>query len=705
MTKLDNVDNLAIAAAEYQAPTGQQQRAKFKITRAHWGLFVIGSVSLLFIAFITFARSIEVRAIAQDLNNPDKFFAIAADRDIATWLKLPLGNRVLILPGSHDVSLQVDGFAPISQALQVGSERHQQFELVMTRLPGNLDITLSAQTNAQVLIDGQPFAQLPGTIMNIPAGKHQITVDAPLYRPATQNVLIKGKGETQTIKMELQAAWAEYSFTSVPPGASVAIDDEIVGETPLVVKIEEGSRTLRVEAPLFKPFEQELGVVAGEDLSIEDISLIPADGVLQLSSKPAGAAVILNAEYQGTTPLRLNVAPNTPQRLQVYKAGFRLSDQELTLAPEQEQVEAVSLSQDLVDVKVSVSPSDAQVLVDGRSRGQGSQTLSLNTLPHTISVKKPGYVTQTNEIIPTRANKQIVSVSLLTEEQHYWAQIPDSYVTKAGQEMKLFKTLGTVKMGSSRREDGRRANEPVFEAKLTKPFYVALHETTNKQFRAFKKRHSAGNYKKKSLDANKAPAANVKWQEAALYCNWLSEREGLDPFYKTTSGYISGNIIDANGYRLLTEAEWAWLARNKDGATLTYPWGNSKTPVGKVGNFADVKAAPLLAFTLPDYDDGYRGPSPVGRFPANHRGLYDIEGNASEWVNDWYSAKGSSELSGDKLRDPIGPAIGEFHVVRGGSWAKGHLPQLRLAYREYGAKGKHDVGFRIARYAGLNKRK
>ena len=705
MTKLDNVDNSAIAAAEYQAPTGQQQRAKFKITRAHWGLFVIGLVSLVFIAFITFARSIEVRAIVQDLNNPDKFFALPADKHIDTWLKLPLGNRVLILPGSHDVSLQADGFAPISQALQVGSQRHQQFELVLTRLPGNLDIQLSAQTNAQVLIDGQPYAQLPGTVMNIPAGKHQITVDAPLYRPATQNVLIKGKGETQSIKMELQAAWAEYSFASVPQGASVSVDDKVVGNTPLIIKIEEGSRALKVEAPLFKPFEQELGVVAGEDLSIEDISLIPADGVLKLSSKPAGAAVILNAEYRGTTPLQLNVAPNTPQRLQVYKAGFRLSDQELTLAPEQEQVEAVSLSQDLIDVKVSVSPSDAQVIVDGRSRGQGSQTLSLNTLPHTISVKKPGYVTQTNEIIPTRANKQIVSVNLLTEEQHYWAQIPDSYVTKAGQEMKLFKTLGTVKMGSSRREDGRRANEPVFEAQLTKPFYVALHETTNKQFRAFKKRHSAGNYKKKSLDANKAPAVNVKWQEAALYCNWLSEREGLDPFYKTTSGYISGNITDANGYRLLTEAEWAWLARNKDGTTLTYPWGNSKTPVGKVGNFADVKAAPLLAFTLPDYDDGYRGPSPVGRFPANHRGLYDIEGNASEWVNDWYSAKGSSELSSDKLRDPIGPDIGEFHVVRGGSWAKGHLPQLRLAYREYGAKGKHDVGFRVARYAGLNKKK
>jgi formylglycine-generating enzyme required for sulfatase activity len=84
--------------------------------------------------------------------------------------------------------------------------------------------------------------------------------------------------------------------------------------------------------------------------------------------------------------------------------------------------------------------------------------------------------------------------------------------------------------------------------------------------------------------------------------------------------------------------------------------------------------------------------------------LYDIDGNAAEWVNDWYSAKGSSEFSADQLIDPLGPDIGEFHVVRGGSWAKGYLPTLRLAYRDYAAKGKHDIGFRIARYAGLNKK-
>ena len=708
MTKIEELDNAVIAADEYQAPPTEQARESFKITKGHIALFCAASLALLFILFITMARSIEVRAITPDLSNPDKFYTQRAEISIDSLVKLPLGNRVLVLPGSHAVSVQAEGFTSIEQQLDVGQERHQLFELVLIRLPGNLDISLSEDVAAQVLLNGEPFASLPGTVAEIPAGKHQITVDAPLYRPASQSVLIRGKGETQSISMTLQPAWAEYTFSSAPSGAKVIIDGAEVGNTPLQLKIEEGTRNLRIEAPLFKPFEQEIGVVVGEDLTIPEIQLIPADGVLEVSSTPVGAAVVLDQKYIGTTPLKLNVMPNESKRLQVYKAGYRLSDNQVSLAPEEVLSRDIALQQDLVSIQVSVSPSDARVYVDGQSRGSGTQTLSLNTLPHTISVRKDGYVTQTMQIIPTRSTRQIVSMNLLTEEEHYWAQIPDNYVTKQGHTMKLFKNLGTVKMGSSRREDGRRANESVFEARLTKPFYVALHETTNKQFRAFKRKHSAGNYKKKSLDANKAPAVNMTWQEAALYCNWLSKAEGLDPFYQTTSGFVSGNNADANGYRLLTEAEWAWLARNDpDGKVLTYPWGNSKQPASAepIENFADQKAQDLLAFTLSDYDDGYRGPAPVGRFQQNHRGLYDMGGNASEWVNDWYSAKGSSEFKGDKLVDPLGPDIGEFHVVRGGSWAKGYLPTLRLAYRDYSAKGKHDIGFRIARYAGLNKKK
>lgn len=703
MNSLERFDKTKVSAANFDAPTGQQEVVRFRVTLMHVLLILFGFLVLLFIAFITFARSIQVIAVTEDFVTKGQLVRQPAQIDLDALLKLPIGNRLLILPGEYPVSVQADGFRTLNQRLQIANDRHQQIELQITRLPGKLDIQLqeNLQSQASVSVDDQVYGKLPGVIEGVPAGQRKITIDAPLYRPLTQTVLIQGKGQTESMVLTLEAAWAEYQFDSVPQMSTVLVDGVDVGQTPLSLKLEEGARRIQFVRDGFKPYERDFSVVAQKNTVVPTVDLIPADGILALVSQPENAAVILNGEYRGNTPLQLNVLPNQNQTLQVYKAGYRLLQQDVLLEPNQLQETQLALKADLVPVKVSVSPKDAEIYVNGVSRGRGSKTLNLSTLPHTISIRKEGYVTQNDDIIPTRNQKQIVSVKLLTEEQHYWAQIPSNYTNADGHSMKLFRALGEVQLGSSRRETGRRANEVQYSVELTKPFYVSLHETTNKQFRNFQATHNAGNYKKKSLDLNQAPAVNVSWQQAALYCNWLSEKEGLDLFYQIKRGFVSGHNPDANGYRLLTEAEWSWLARNRDGGLLTYSWGNQSSPgLGKpVDNFADKQAADLITFILQNYDDGYRGTAPVGRFPANHRGLFDLGGNASEWVNDWYSA-GDRSAQGEK--DPLGPEIGEFHVIRGASWAKGHLPQLRLAYRDFGAKGEHDVGFRIARYAGLN---
>ena len=706
--------NDVIDVQNFEAPQNETVERSFRLTFAHIALIFFGLICLVFIGFISAARSIQIYAVTPNLNAPDQLLQQDANISLHSAIKLPLGNRILVLPGNHEISLTAPGYQSIDQVLEVKGDRHQQFEIVMTRLPGKLQIELPdgvvASATFQKEVDGQKSTlrqeQISGDAIELPAGRFDVEIDADLYRPFITSVVIQGKGELQSLATELEPAWAEYNLASQPVGAKIIVDGVEKAVTPSIVKVEEGTRQLTIQAPGFKPYEREISVVAQQAVDVPPIELVPADGVIELVSNPSGAAVVLNKKFKGITPLSLTVTPNQKQNLQIYKAGYRLDQRSFSLEPDQRQSETVALSVDAIEVRVSVSPSDAVVYVDGVNKGAGSRTLTLSSLPHKVSVRKAGYVAQENEIIPTRASEQVLSFRLLTQEQHYWAQVPNTYTNRFGHQMKLFKQLGKVSLGSSRREDGRRANETVYQAELTKPFYVALHETTNKQFREFKKSHNAGNYKGKSLDANKGPAVNVSWQHAAQYCNWLSIREGLDPFYQTTSGFVSGVIPDANGYRLLTEAEWAWLARNKGEGLLTYPWGNQKTvPSGqKIGNFADLKASDLITFTLENYDDGFRGPAPVGRFPANHRGLYDLTGNAAEWVNDWYSAKGSSELVKTGIvRDPLGPDNGELHVVRGASWARGYLPQLRLAYRDSGAKGSHDIGFRVARYAGLNK--
>lgn len=700
MSKLDQLQNQAIEPQAFEAPTGVIEVEQFRLQTGHWVLIGLACLALLFMTFITVARSIQIVTVTPEIDNQAAMLAQPADIEINAFIKLPIGNRTLVLPGAHSVTAKASGFVTTERSIEVARDRHQNFEVILLREDGLLDIQLDPSVGAMVLLDGEPFGELPGIIRDVPAGRHEIVIDAPLYRPASRSVVVEGRGETQSLRFTLDPAWANLNLASAPSGAAVIIDDQVVGKTPIQIRVEEGTHILRLEADKFKAHEQDFSIIAQQDLAVEPIELALADGTLELSTRPQAAAIIVNGEYQGVSPMTLELTPNVEQRLQLYRAGYRLKDQSVTLAPAAQERREYVLKQDTVAVQISVTPKDAELIVDGVSRGRGSKTLQLSTLPHNIVARKAGYVDYQNTIIPTRASNQIVSIAMLTKEESFWASVPNVYTSSEGHEMMLFKSPGTVKLGSSRRETDRRSNETLYTAQLKKHFYVSQHEVTNKQFRQFKSSHSSGNYKRRSLDSNKHPVVNISWQDAARYCNWLSKKEGLEPFYTTKSGYIAGYNSQANGYRLPTEHEWAWLARNKGDQLLTYSWAgalNRDSP--KVGNFADKNAADFITFTLPEYDDGYKASSPVGRFPPNHRGIYDMAGNVAEWINDWYSA--NSDLAGSSnLVDFLGPEEGEFHVIRGASWARGHLPQLRLAYRDFGAKPVHDVGFRIARYVG-----
>ena len=104
----------------------------------------------------------------------------------------------------------------------------------------------------------------------------------------------------------------------------------------------------------------------------------------------------------------------------------------------------------------------------------------------------------------------------------------------------------------------------------------------------------------------------------------------------------------------------------------------------------------MIAGSLSGYNDGFLASAPGGSFAANELGIYDLGGNVAEWVNNVYKIyPGGSAPS----KDPLGPAEGKHHTIRGASWRDSSMSRLRVSYREYGREGRSDVGFRIARYA------
>ena len=294
--------------------------------------------------------------------------------------------------------------------------------------------------------------------------------------------------------------------------------------------------------------------------------------------------------------------------------------------------------------------------------------------------------------------EQQIRVNLKSLEEAKLESIKPVITTVAGQTLKLFYP-GEFTMGASRREPGRRANETLRDVVLEKPFYLSLHEVTNSQFRRFRADHASGVLQGRTLDLDSQPVVQITWTDAALYCNWLSEQESLLPFYQVSGDEIVGYNAESNGYRLPTEAEWEWAARTDDaGNTLRFPWGEQLPPPEKAGNFADLSTRTFLGHYLPTYDDGAPGTAPVGGYTANARGLFDMAGNVSEWVHDYYGAVGT--LSSVKEVDPLGPDEGRYRTIKGSSWAHSSITELRLSYRDFGEEARDDLGFRIARYLG-----
>ncbi len=218
--------------------------------------------------------------------------------------------------------------------------------------------------------------------------------------------------------------------------------------------------------------------------------------------------------------------------------------------------------------------------------------------------------------------------------------------------------MGEGRQASRRPDVVGKEGRPVT---LTRGYYLGAFEVTNRQFEQFKK-HKRPDYQRKKSDDH--PVEPVTWREAQEFCRWLSAKEG-------------------RLYRLPTEAEWEYACRA--GTQTRLYWGDA---------FWDRNKANLggLKFDHESWkEDGYEYTAPVGMYPPNPWGLFDMIGNAWEWTADWYD-----EIADSPAADPTGPPTGHCRVHKGGGWST-RTRQANCASRDGDDPGDLPdiVGFRV----------
>lgn len=612
-----------------------------------------------------------------------------------TLLDFGFKGSYLVPPGNYDLLVQAKGFAPAKMPVRIGRQSEQRIVVALEKLPGTVSFDTGGVA-ATLSVDGTARGKLPGTY-ELAAGTRELLVQAPHYAEQRIRLEVEGGGAQQTQKVKLEPLFAKVSIASTPAGATVLVGEQEIGKTPLETRLDAGHYTLAILHPQYRRFESPITVQAGVPLAIGPVELGKADGTLLVRSNPAGADVSIGGRYRGRTPLSVAVAPDMPQEVLVNKIGYAPVTRTVSVGSSRQQALSIDLAAVLGEIRVRGEPADALLFVDGASRGPANQTLSLPAAPHVLEVRKSGLATFKATVTPQAGQPQIVEYALTTPGEARVAGIPAQRTTALGQELVLIRG-GRYTMGSPRREPGRRTNETERTIELKRPFYIARRQVTNKDYRAFQAEHLSGIFKDESLDLDRQPVVRVGWQDAAAFCNWLSERDKLPPAYVRNGDRLELVEPVTTGYRLPTEAEWEFAARyDGQAATRKYSWGNDLPVPARSGNWGDTSAIYLTTVTITGYNDGYRVSAPVGSYAANPLGLFDMGSNVFEWTTDRYSiyVVGPDHVA----TDPVGPRAGESYVIRGASWLTGKIPDLRLAARDSANSARPDLGFRIARYA------
>ena len=527
--------------------------------------------------------------------------------------------------------------------------------LTLTIEPANAEVYINGN---MIDVDSEGVATA-----SLPYGTHQYEVSAKMYKREVGNITISSEASTEKV-IKLQPDYSILNINSNPQGATVYIDDEKAGTTPVTTKpISAGEHSLQFRMSMYKTKTVTHNVQSGGGTQTITETLQPNFSTVTITA-PNQSEIYINNEKKGvgTWNGKLNAGDyivearkdsHHPTKTAInVKVGENIN----------KTLEAPIPRYGVLDLQTS--PAKASVMIDGKEMGVTPQIIK-NILigKRSITLKKEGYETLTKNVTIEEGKVQPEKLTLQkkTEQQPIAVTQPqeNKATTSVNGYTETVKGLnlqmvyvegGTFTMGATP-EQGSEAydhEKPAHKVTLSS-YYIGKFEVTQVQWRAIMGKNPS------SFTGDNNPVERVSWNEAQEFCQKLSTLTGKK-------------------YRLPTEAEWEYAARGGN-KSKGYKYSGSNT-IGDVAWYSS---------------NSGRKTHPVGQKQPNELGIYDMSGNLWEWCYDWKGSYSSSPQT-----NPTGPTSGSTRVFRGGSWE--YTAKIcRVAYRDGnfpGIRGSY-LGLRV----------
>ena len=524
---------------------------------------------------------------------------------------------------------------------------------------GTTEVTiLTSPAGADVLIDGQSVGPTPIDGVEVLAGDRVIRLDHPFHEPVVRRLDAK-RDEPATIDVTFEPVIATLLIASNPKNATVTIDGAPQErQTPFEIETHTGRHEIHFELDGREPLSVDVDVLPGEANAVRaELERLPL-GILLIDLEPADA----NVRIGGASYARGMRLVQGPYDLVVSAPGFLTARQSIDVVAGRNQ-HAFSLRSAISRLTITTVPADAEVVI--RLPGEatipydGPLSVPFGIVDVTIRAKDHRTYRASWLIDDTERSRR---VTLHRQTARVGERIRDRLSRGGNGPELVVLAAGAFDYGS---DIGPPDEGPVIRVNLYEAFAIGTHEISRDEYQRFRTETEGG----------EEPMTGVEWSDAVAYTDWLSAETG-------------------ERYRLPSEVEWEYAARGGTTTPLYDVFDGAR--LDGLCRYENVRDQSMREYASGDAvlcNDGYEELAPVGQFEPNPWGLYDVMGNAAEWVADcWRERHRPPRLSAG----PLPETSCQTRTVRGGSWLT-PSQDLRVTLRVPGGTGRVRRGFRVVR--------